>query len=726
MLVDDAWGWLPWAVPRMPTIAQRPVRAAVFGVAALLSSWGCGESTPADARAGTCEAVIWARPRRAGTEVSVQGEWDGWNSTIALQRHGEPPWQYVRLRLPPGEYGYLLVEAGTAHVDPLVGLGGFRSGDELEVSWLVVDDCEQPRVRPRRDDDGRWRAELSAAQGGAPIERLELRIDGTVRDELAVVEAEPTIPLPPLDRGRHTLELVAIDADGARGPAAPAVHWQDPVAAQLDDAIIYQVLIDRFRGDDGAALAPPVDPGARAGGTLDGVRAMIEQGYFERFGVSTLWLSPVVVNPVDARVGRDDDHLYTGYHGYWPVDTRTVEPRIGGEAALTAVVELAHEHGLRVLLDLVPNHYDETNPRVAAHEAEGWFNTREPPCICGAPDCPWSSDIETCWFTPYLPDVRLQQRDALAFAIDDARQWVDRFGVDGFRVDAVPMMPRAATRRIYDGVRRAVGPREGTSFVGEVFTGAGAGGIAALRYHLGPDGLDSAFDFPTMWALRDVLRGDAGFEQLVTTMAAQDEALIGSGSVLARMLGNHDTTRFVTALAGDEDADAWTAPAPEVLAPEVLARVRLGFVLLFTLPGMPVLYYGDELALAGAADPDNRRVMPDDADVAPEPMALREVVAALGRLRRCAITLRRGGWRSLGATADQLAFVRELAGQDDVLVVVSRADAASALSVPAAVEPGWYKDAMSGERFEVGAGGVTLELPAFGARVLLPESHACL
>ncbi|MBC8069712.1 MAG: alpha-glucosidase C-terminal domain-containing protein [Deltaproteobacteria bacterium] len=94
------------------------------------------------------------------------------------------------------------------------------------------------------------------------------------------------------------------------------------------------------------------------------------------------------------------------------------------------------------------------------------------------------------------------------------------------------------------------------------------------------------------------------------------------------------------------------------------------------------------------------------------------------RYRRCLPALRRGGFRVLGATADQLAFVRE---HEDApaLVVLSRADTAASLTIPAAVAPGWYKDAMSEQRALIGQGGATLELPAFGVMVLIPEGHDC-
>ena len=687
---------------------------------------GCGEPQGA-LPSGTCRASVWTIPARSSTTPAVIGQWTDWSEPTDMTRFDER-WWVAQLALPPGEYGYLVVEQGEAHLDANNGLGGWREADGVEVSWLVVDDCTQPRVSADPALPGAViPLALWPASEGAEIVAVEVAVDGPARPPVVVDAGASSVmlDLPALPRGRHLLELRARDDDGRTGPASRQVLWSEPIAERDDDGIIYQVVIDRFRGDGGAVLAAPPNPGARAGGTLDGVRAELERGTFEALGVSTLWLSPVYVNPTELRAGRDDDHVYEGYHGYWPVDTRAVDERIGGDAALDALVASAHALGVRVVLDVVPNHYDETNPRVTEHAADGWFNDRDPTCICGAADCPWSTEIATCWFTPYLPDVRLQQPDALAAAIDDAVWWQDRFALDGFRVDAVPMMPRAATRRIYHAVRRAVGPPAQTLLLGEVFTGPGDAGIAALRYHVGPDGLDSVFDFPTMWSLREAISGRGGLDALVEILEAQDVALAGSGVVLARMLGNHDTTRIASMVAGDEGRDPWDDPPPSVVDAEVLARVRLGFALVFTLPGMPVIYYGDEVGLPGAADPDSRRVMPDLDALGAAPLGLAAEVAKLGRLRRCMPTMRRGQWRSIGATAEQLAFVRELEGEASALMLLSSAAVATLIRIPAAVEPGWYIDAMSGARFEIGEAGAQFELPPFGVLVLIPEEHAC-
>ncbi|MCA9713994.1 MAG: hypothetical protein KC468_04780, partial [Myxococcales bacterium] len=536
-------------------------------------------------------------------------------------------------------------------------------------------------------------------------------------------------------RGKHSVQLVARDLDGAATAPARAAIWEQAEAEAWRDELIYHVMIDRFRGDGGAALAPPPDPGARAGGTLDGLRVELERGTFTEMGVSTLWLSPVYRNPEVARQGRDDEHLYEGYHGYWVLDSRGVDPRLGGEAALERLVAAAHERGIRVLLDLVPNHVYEDNPRYQAPPGPGWFNAPGPggPCVCGTMTCPWDQYILTCWFTDYLPDLRFENPGVMREAVDDALWWDRRFDVDGARIDAVFMMPRGATRWIAHALREDEWSRAPDITLGEAFTGPGGDAIDALRYYLGPDGLDSVFDFPLMWAVRDAVAHDvpAGFEALEDTIAASELALAGSGSLLSGIIGNHDTTRFVSEIVGDAEGDPWSEPPAQPSAPEVYARQRVALALLLTLPGVPVLYYGDELGLAGGRDPDCRRVMPEiPGSLDAARLELLASVRRLGRLRRCSPALRRGARRPVLVEEDVYAFLRDATGEGGgaALVVVSRADAPTQVSLPAgALAAGVYVDVVSGEPLDLSVGGAPppWELPALGVAVLVPAGDPC-
>lgn len=708
-------------------------------LACVAPSCGAGEGPPTR----DCATVIWAKPTGRG-DLRVQGSWDGWASPgTPLLPHGDG-WFLIELSLPPGEHGYRVVEGGVSRLDPFNPLTTFH--DDEEVSLAVAPDCSAPELRVDavevRGGDVTVRGTFLAVPDEAALDPSTVLAQEPGGAQIAASQVDPgagtfTLSLEGLPRGKHTLTLAAADVLGRAAAPQKAVAWVAPAMPAWDGGLLYHLMIDRFRGDGGAPLSPPATPGSRAGGTLDGVRAEIERGTFDELGVTGLWLSPVYTNPIELRAGRDG-RLYEGYHGYWPVEPRGVDPRIGGDDALRAVIDAAHRRGLRVIFDLVPNHVYESSARYLDRRNQGWFNDGPDHCVCGGPACGWGDHLQTCWFAPYLPDVRWQQPDAMRTGVDDALFWMEAFDADGVRIDAVPMMPRATTRRMAAGLRASAAPRrdprpgapdpvEGALFsIGEVFTGPGTLGTDTYRYFLGPDGMDGAFDFPLMWAIRDAFGADrAGFDAVEAVLAQTDAALRGSGAVLGRMVDNHDTSRFISDAIGEGAADPWESPPAQPESPDAYARARMALALLLTLPGLPVLYYGDELALAGAGDPDSRRVLPDLAALSPGQRSVRDLVRRLGPLRRCSLALRAGARAPIAVSSDVYAYRRDAGDGSPALVFFSKAPMTTELPLPeGAAPPGAYVDVLSGEAVDLAAGGA-ISLDPLTFKILLPAASPC-
>ena len=695
-----------------------------FGLVGLLT--GCAEEPPRR----DCATRVWARPARAGARLEVIGSWDGWLVPgIPLQAASEPGWLVARVdgEVAPGEHGYLVLEDGQHRLDEHNPLTTFwAEKDDLEVSLLIVPDCAAPALTVDAVEVGADSVQVaasfaSAADGARLASASATTASGAVPVEIDRGAGSLTVKLADLPRGKHTLTLRATDEAG-RSAEQRVSSLVQPAAATWRDGLLYQIVTDRFRGADGRALAAPASPGGRAGGHLDGITAEIEAGTFAAMGVTALWISPVYTNPTEAREGRGDGHMYEGYHGYWPLAPRAVDPRIGGEAALERLVATAHAQGLRLLLDVVPNHVYEHSPRYSP--TSPWFNRSDPVCVCGLGACDWGSYIQTCWFTDYLPDLRMQEPAALRAAYEDLIWWRDRFDVDGVRVDAVPMMPRAATRRMAHELR-ASAAGDPPFLIGEVFTGAGAWGVDVIRYYLGPDGLDSVFDFPLMWAIRDALAHEsAGFAEVEAMLLEIDESTAGSGAVLGRMLGNHDVTRFFSEAHGDAGGDPWADPAAQADDARAFARLRGALTLLLTLPGLPVIYYGDELGLAGSNDPDNRRVLPAWDALTPEQAATRALTRRLGTLRACLPALRGDRRRALIVDDDLYAFQRG-DGEAAAVVLLSRAPDPVVAALPAPPAPGPWVDALTGDVFDLGADGGSVPLGPRQARVLVRAATGC-
>jgi glycosidase len=714
------------------TRATRASGLALLGLAAGIASIpaGCEQSSPP---LRDCFARVWV-PTSDGP-TTVLGSFNGWTGVGTPLEEHDPEWRLLRLELPPGEHQYLLESGGERRLDPNNPLTSYRAGDRAEVNLLLVPDCESPSIKVEAAEASEVgavsvSARFLAAGDPTPLARATVTaatIDGQPIEVASVDPSSGRIELAAsgLPVGRHTIVIEAASASGRVAEATRASVFVAPRAPTPADAVLYQIVVDRFLGDGGTPLADPPTPGSRAGGTLAGVRAALDDGYFDRLGVTGLWLSPVYQNPTEARAGLDGN-LYEGYHGYWVTNDRVVEPRFGGEAALRELVAAAHARGIQVLLDVVPNHVYEDNPTYLENVDRGWF--QPPGCVCGTAECPWSDNIQTCWFTDYLPDFEMRDPDVVQHTLAETRFWVHGFDVDGVRVDAVPMMPRSATRRIARDLRGSTFPRESTFLLGEVFTGPGLGGLAQLKTHLGPAGLDSVFDFPLMWALRDgIASRTADFEEVEAILVAEEEELAGSGATLARMLDNHDVSRFISVANGDAFGSPWLEPAAQPENDEPYDRQELGLAALFTLPGLVVLYHGDEVGIAGAGDPDCRRVLPTDGELSPRRLALREATARLSALRSCSESLRRGDRVPLLAEGTSYVYVRGSDSDAPVLVVLSASDAPETIQFDAAsLPPGLYVDTQTGEALDVASAAITVDLPPRSYRIYLPSGAACL
>ena len=494
----------------------------ILGCALSFVTVGCSDSAPPANAAPLrdCPRALWARPSRPGADTRVVGSWDGWKEPGSALLARSDGWYTARVDVPEGEHGYLVSEDGRKHVDAFNPLTTFRGDDE--VSLLLVPTCAAPEIRidevdtaPSRPAQGgvaTIRATFLRGKDGALLAPRSVSIAYDAKESAAaapfratIVNADPgtgalTIAVSGLPRGRHVVRVTAHD-DRGQSAEQPATVWIEPRAESFTDAVIYEIFVDRFRASDGRPLAPPSSPGLRAGGTLDGVRAELEKGTFEALGVSALWLSPPTTTPDEARVGRSG-RLEEAYHGYWQLDTRAVDPRLGGDEALDRLIESAHRRGIRILIDIVPNHLYEGHPRYLLHRKDGWFHEGPDKCVCGDDACSWATHIERCWFTDYLPDYRFQNSDVMRETAEDAAYWVKRFHVDGVRIDAVPMMPRAATRRIVAALRSAAAPRAASFSLGEIFTGTD--GLGTIRP---PARAGWAFERVRLSAHVDIARG---------------------------------------------------------------------------------------------------------------------------------------------------------------------------------------------------------------------------
>ena len=484
--------------------------------------------------------------------------------------------------------------------------------------------------------------------------------------------------------------VTRVDCDHC--PARAAIDWRD--------AVMYFVMIDRFNnGDPGndAPVAGVEQPGNYLGGDFAGVTQKIDSGYFASLGINTLWITSPLDNADNSNPGSDG-HAYSGYHGYWPKDLTQSESKLGTEAELKHLVDTAHAHGIQVLIDYVMNHVHSDSPVYQQHHDWFWPNDNGAGgnCVCGS-GCSWDTDRLKCWFDNFLPDFNFTNPDARRYSVENAVSWAKRIGIDGFRLDAVKHIETSWLTDLRARIQAEVAWDQKFYMVGETFDGD----RGLIKSYVNPDTmLDGQFDFPLRGSvLSNILRRDGSMTDLAGFLTSND-GFYGTGSVMSTFLGNHDVPRTIGiaddspmfgAWDGGKDR-AWTnrPNAPSNRAP--YERLTVAYTLLFGLPGIPMLYYGDEIGMPGAGDPDNRRFMQWSGYTADQTF-LRDRIAGLAKARAAHASLRRGTRQQLGVSTDALVYKMTSPG-DTVYVVLNRGDGAQgAVGLPS----GDYTDAVTGE-----------------------------
>ena len=349
------------------------------------------------------------------------------------------------------------------------------------------------------------------------------------------------------------------------GPAKTGAGW-------WRDRVFYEVFVRSFADSDGDGV-----------GDLRGLIGRLDylnDGNPETdtdLGVTGLWLMPTFPSP--------------SYHGYDVTDFRSVNPDYGSLDDLRALVAAAHQRGIAVLLDLPVNHTSDKHP---------WFVDSQKPGSAHADWYVWS-DVQGAgsWhrlgdrlyygaFGSDFPDLNLADPKVTAAIDDIARFWIADVGVDGFRVDAAKSLIEDAaatentpeTKTWLHGFRTSVEKAApGALLIGEVWDPSPVSSAYV------PDALDMTFEFGLSTAYIGAVK--SGQAQSLAGSFARITSLYPPSGGFGSFLTNHDMDRVASQLAGDQD------------------RLRLAASLLLTGPGVPFVYYGEEIGMTGAK-PDER------------------------------------------------------------------------------------------------------------------------
>lgn len=459
------------------------------------------------------------------------------------------------------------------------------------------------------------------------------------------------------------LVLLAVAAPASAAPA----DWSKES--------IYFIMIDRFRDGDPNNNEGVVKGDIRTwhGGDLAGIIEKLD--YIKELGFTAIWITPHVKN-----TGRD-------YHGYGAVDFKDVDPHFGDLAKAKEFVSEAHKKGLKVIFDIVVNHTGPLSPLLAQHP--DWFNPK-----CDISNWNDQKQVQNCWLFA-LPDFDQSNPEVREYILDYSKFWIDQTGVDGFRLDTVRHVPEEFFTWYSAELQKH---KPGFWLIGEVWEP----GPAKLAIYQRA-GVNALLDFPLSETARRVFAKDSSFA-LLAGINKQVEQMMPDPKAMGGFLDNHDMPRFMSEAKDDQ-----------------INRLKLGLTWLFSARPIPIMYYGTEIAMAGANDPYNRVDFPWEDQKNPDVQAL---VTKLNGIRKGSAALQSGETIDLLIETKRYVFARRSGEEVAIVALNNQAEPfGSAISVAeVGLKDGTVLiDQVSGTKVRVAEGRFTPELTGRAGAIYLVE-----
>lgn len=601
------------------------------------------------------------------SSVAIAGDMNGWNPAANPLELKNGKWQ-TQFALNPGRYAYQIVADGKWMLDPNNadvmpnGLGGANTILSIagvnrdSVPFITTDRTEGKNIFITHENP--------VTQWFVLWENTLLNYAIDKNDELKI-----TIPPQAANMQRSHIRVYGFNDFGeANDILIPLVNGRVITDAALLDRndmqrlIMYFVFVDRFnngdKSNDKKVDDARVEPRANYyGGDLAGVKQKIDDGYFKNLGFNSLWISPVNQNPMGAyQEYPEPRRWFTGYHGYWPISLSQVDMRFGTNALFKVLVNDAHTKDMNVYLDYVSNHIHSEHPLWTEHPE--WFSPLDLPD--GRKNLRlWDEYRLTTWFEPFMPSFDHAQPVVAEAVADSAMYWITTFNLDGFRHDATKHIEteywRLLTRKIKQDIEI---PQQRTIYqIGESF-----GSRELIGSYLGSGLLNAQFDFNTYFDARSTFaQDDVSFEMMNASLQNTFD-YYGYHHTMGNISGNHDLPRFISyagkGLRWDEDEKeaGWQR---NITVIDTIGYNKLKMLHAFnaTIPGVPITYYGDEIGMPGAGDPDNRRMMYFDGLNAHE-LAVRNTVKKLNAIRSSNMALLFGDFKTIGVTDEVWSYSR--------------------------------------------------------------------
>lgn len=626
--------------------------------------------------------------------VSIAGDFNSWNASINQLRRVGDVWE-TTLKLLPGKFAYQLVVNGNWILDPANPdtLSNNMGGVNSVMKVGEVDNPKAPNLF------------VNSSEGNSIIVKYENQPDSifvlwenfqivSKLIDIDTVKKEIRFPIPEntKDIARSHMRVFSYNEFGVSNDLLIPLNFNKVVSdiselnrKDYEASSLYFILVDRFNNGDKSIDQPVNDPEVLSkanyyGGDIKGILDKVKDGYFTKLGINTLWISPIVQNPEIAYYEFPEPHRkFSGYHGYWPINSSQIDHRFGDDKVFQELVDEAHKRNINVLIDYVSNHVHEDNPIIKAHPdwktqldlPDGTKNIRI-----------WDAQRLTTWFDTFIPSLDYSKPEVVDTMTSLAVDWVTKYNLDGFRHDATKHVPEVFWRTLTKKLKeQVIYPKNERLYqIGETF-----GSRELIGSYIGSGMLDAQFDFNLYFDARAAFAKDD--ESLTKLEHSLKETFVyyGNHHLMGNVSGNHDIPRFISyageALRFDEDdKEAGWRRDIKVENPVGYEKLKMLFAFTFTIPGVPVVFYGDEIGMPGAGDPDNRRMMIfDNSKLNQNEISVRDMVTKLSNFRKNSLALNYGDYKTLLITDKQWVFARKYLNET-VIVVMNKNNTKTTIS----------------------------------------------
>jgi glycosidase len=605
----------------------------------------------------------------APKKVQLAGDFNGWTpNNTALTFDGNV--FSCKLTLSPGKYAYQLVVDDKWMLDPINpnkvdnNMGGVNS----LISVGNITSEKSPKLSTKWGNGNLIRI----AANNKPEKFFVLWDNYDLTKQFTNFDSgilEIRIPDAAASSSKSCIRVYSYNKEGASNDIMIPLKNGNVVKQTADlkrsdkaAMIIYFMMVDRFKDGNPKNNFPIKDTAVLSqanymGGDIAGIDENIQNNYFTKLGVNTIWMSPIVQNPYEAYVEYPAPHRkYSGYHGYWPISSTKVDFRFGDEKLLKSTIAHAHHKNMNILLDYVSNHIHEKHPVYIKHK--NWTTPIDLPD--GRKNIRlWDEERLTTWFDTFLPDLDYTNPEVIQAMSDSAMYWLEKYGIDGFRHDATKHVSedfwRALTMKIklYAQKNNVPVPYQ----IGETF-----GSRELIGSYVSSGQQNAQFDFNLYFDARSVFVNDHDPFTKLSESLNESFNYYGWHSLMGNISGNHDIARFIS-YAGEDlkfsDDDKELGWKRNIIVKNKVGYKKLAQLMAYiaTIPGVPVIYYGDEIGMPGAGDPDNRRMMKFGNLPADEANQL-EITKQLFNLRKNNMALIYGDYDLLKVGDKIMAYAR--------------------------------------------------------------------